>query len=104
MPELPWGAVAAGLVALATVVGTVLGGVAFVRNDIHAAEGRLSKRIDNVEASIGNVEESIDTMRVDLQDYERNHNERQIVVENRLTTLETKVDAATVDLPAQRRG
>ena len=104
MPELPWGAVAAGLVALATVVGTVLGGVAFVRNDIHAAEGRLSKRIDNVEASIGNVEVSIDTMRVDLQDYERNHNERQIVVENRLTTLETKVDAATVDLPAQRRG
>ena len=83
MPELPWGAVAAGLVALATVVGTVLGGVAFVRNDIHAAEGRLSKRIDN-------VEESIDTMRVDLQDYERNHNERQIAVENRLATLETK--------------
>ena len=90
MPELPWGAVAAGLVALATVVGTVLGGVAFVRNDIHAAEGRLSKRIDNVEASIGNVEESIDTIRVDLQDYERNHNERQIAVENRLTALETK--------------
>ena len=90
VPELPWGAVAAGLVALATVVGTVLGGVAFVRNDIHAAESRLSKRIDNVEASIGNVEESIDTMRVDLQDYERNHNERQIVVENRLTALETK--------------
>lgn len=83
MPELPWGAVAAGLVALATVVGTVLGGVAFVRNDIHAAESRLSKRIDN-------VEESIDTMRVDLQNYERNHNERQIAVENRLTTLETK--------------
>ena len=83
VPELPWGAVAAGLVALATVVGTVLGGVAFVRNDIHAAEGRLSKRIDN-------VEESIDTMRVDLQDYERNHNERQIAVENRLATLETK--------------
>ena len=83
VPELPWGAVAAGLVALATVVGTVLGGVAFVRNDIHAAESRLSKRIDN-------VEESIDTMRVDLQNYERNHNERQIAVENRLTTLETK--------------
>lgn len=83
MPELPWGAVAAGLVALATVVGTVLGGVAFVRNDIHAAESRLSKRIDN-------VEESIDTMRGDLQNYERNHNERQIAVENRLTTLETK--------------
>ena len=63
-----------------------------LRNRIKAVETRLGDRIDSVETRLGDridkVEVSIAAMRTDLEAYERNHNERQLAIENRLTALE----------------
>ena len=45
----------------------------------------LQTSINGVRADL---QTSINDVRTDLQTYERNHNERQLVVENRLTKLE----------------
>ena len=87
-----WGAVA----AVGTIVASFIASVAYLESGlgkrIEAVETRLNASIEAVETRLGNridkVEVSIAAMRTDLQIYERNHNERQLAVENRLTALE----------------
>ena len=109
-----WGAVA----AVGTIVGSFIASAAYLESGlgkrieavetglsdrIDAVETRLGKRIDAVEIRLGDRIDAVETrlgnridkmevgmaaMRTDLQTYERNHNERQLAIENRLTTLE----------------